>query len=335
MTSGNLAGEPIVTDDDDALLRLADLADAWLAHDRPIHVPCDDSVTRVVDGVESPIRRSRGQAPLPLDLPFETPAVLGAGADVKNTFCIAEGRMAWMSAHVGDMDALSTVVAYGAAEQHLEMLTGVTPVALAADRHPAYRSRRWARDHAAGRPVVDVQHHHAHVAATMADNRVPDGVQVLGVAFDGTGYGEDGAVWGGEFLVADYHVVHPGRPPRLRRPPRRGRRRTQPQPDGALPPAKRRRRVGRRAAVRPGERVRGARAAQPSAGHRLRVRAHVEHGSSLRRGRIPRRDLPPRRVRRPGRDGARGGGTTERAGRGLSLRRGRRRRDHVGGSARP
>ena len=205
MTSGNLAGEPIVTDDGDALLRLADLADAWLAHDRPIHVPCDDSVTRVVDGVESPIRRSRGQAPLPLDLPFETPAMLGVGADVKNTFCIAEGRLAWMSAHVGDMDDLSTVVAYGAAEQHLEMLTGVTPVALAADRHPGYRSRRWARDHARGRPVVDVQHHHAHVAATMADNRVPDGVQVLGVAFDGTGYGEDGAVWGGEFLVADYH----------------------------------------------------------------------------------------------------------------------------------
>ena len=205
MTSGNVAGEPIVTDDAEALRRLADLADAWLTHDRPIHVPCDDSVTRVVDGVEAPVRRSRGQAPLPLDLPFETAPVLGVGADLKNTFCVAEGRLAWMSAHVGDMDDLSTVVAYGAAEQHLELLTGVTPVALAADAHPGYRSRSWAREHAAGRPVVDVQHHHAHVAATMADNRMPDGVQVLGVAFDGTGYGRDGAVWGGEFLVADYH----------------------------------------------------------------------------------------------------------------------------------
>ncbi len=205
MTSGNVAGEPIVTDDGDALRRLADLADAWLAHDRPIHVPCDDSVTRVLGGTESPIRRSRGQAPLPLDLPFETTAMLGVGADVKNTFCIAEGRLAWMSAHVGDMDDLSTVVAFGAAERHLEMLTGVTPVALAADCHPGYHSRGWARDQADGRPVADVQHHHAHVAATMADNRVPDGVQVIGVAFDGTGYGEDGAVWGGEFLVADYH----------------------------------------------------------------------------------------------------------------------------------
>ncbi len=204
MTSGNVAGEPIVIDDGEALRRLADLADAWLAHDRPIHVPCDDSVTRVVDGVESPIRRSRGQAPLALDLPFETRAVLGVGADLKNTFCLAEGRLAWMSAHIGDMDDLSTVVAFGAAEQHLEMLAGVAPVALAADRHPGYRSGRWARDHASGRPVVGVQHHHAHVASTMADNRVSDGVQVLGVAFDGTGYGDDGAVWGGEFLVADY-----------------------------------------------------------------------------------------------------------------------------------
>ena len=204
MTSGNLSGEPIVIDDTEALHRLADLADAWLTHDRPIHVPCDDSVTRAIDGQESPIRRSRGQAPLPLDLPFESPAALGAGADLKNTFCLAEGRLAWMSAHVGDMDDVSTLLAYGPAEQHLEMLTGVSPTVLAADRHPAYRSRRWALDHAAARPVLGVQHHHAHVAATMADNHVPDGIQVLGVAFDGTGYGEDGAVWGGEFLVADY-----------------------------------------------------------------------------------------------------------------------------------
>ncbi|MCW2762062.1 MAG: carbamoyltransferase HypF [Marmoricola sp.] len=205
MTSGNLAGEPIVIDEAEALHRLSDLADAWLTHDRPIHVPCDDSVTRTIDGRESPIRRSRGQAPLPLDLPFETPAALGVGADLKNTFCLAEGRLAWMSAHVGDMGDLSTLLAYGAAEQHLEMLTGVRPAVLAADRHPAYHSRSWALSQASGRPVAGVQHHHAHVAATMADNRVPDGVQVLGVAFDGTGYGEDGAVWGGEFLVADYH----------------------------------------------------------------------------------------------------------------------------------
>ena len=321
MTSGNLAGEPIVIDDTDALHRLADLADAWLTHDRPIHVPCDDSVTRAVDGRESPIRRSRGQAPLPLDLPFESPAALGVGADVKNTFCLAEGRLAWMSAHVGDMDDLSTLLAFGAAEQHLEMLTGVSPTVLAADRHPAYRSRRWALDHASGRPVEGVQHHHAHVAATMADNQVPDGVRVLGVAFDGTGYGEDGAVWGGEFLVADYRSFVRATHLALRRPSGRRRRRAQPQPDGALPPAKRRRRLGSEAAVCAGERPGRACAARPAARHRIRLCSHLEHGPPLRRGRVNRRHLPPGRVRRPGGDGARGACAFGRPRGGLPVRR--------------
>ena len=204
MTSGNLSGEPIVTDDAQARQRLAALADAWLGHDRRIHVPCDDSVSRVVDDHESPVRRSRGHAPLPLDLPFVSPAALAAGGDLKNTFCLAEGRLAWLSGHVGDMDDLTTIEAFGRAVDHLEMLTGVAPVALVADRHPAYRSRQWVHAHADGRDVVEVQHHHAHVASTMAENGVPSGVRVLGVAFDGTGYGDDGAAWGGEFLVADY-----------------------------------------------------------------------------------------------------------------------------------
>ncbi len=204
MTSGNLAGEPIVTDDRDALARLAGLADAWLTHDRPIHVPCDDSVTRGVAGLESPVRRSRGEAPLPLDLPFDAPAALAVGGDLKNTFCLAEGRLAWMSGHIGDMDDLATLTAFGRAVDHLGRLTGVQPLHLAADRHPAYRSRSWAREHAGTRPVTEVQHHHAHVASTMADQGVPDGVRVLGVAFDGTGYGDDGAAWGGEILHADY-----------------------------------------------------------------------------------------------------------------------------------
>jgi hydrogenase maturation protein HypF len=204
MTSGNLSGEPIVIDDAAALERLAGLADAWLAHDRPIYVPCDDSVTRIVDNLEAPIRRSRGQAPLPISLPFDSPPALGVGADLKNTFCLAAGRLAWMSAHVGDMDDVATLDAFDAAEAHLEMLSGVRPRAIAADRHPSYRSRRWALRHAEGRPVESVQHHHAHVASTMAEHGVSSGDRVLGVAFDGTGYGDDGAVWGGEFLVADY-----------------------------------------------------------------------------------------------------------------------------------
>ncbi|MFD3541416.1 carbamoyltransferase HypF [Streptomyces sp. NPDC058662] len=204
MTSGNLAGEPIVTDDDEALERLGRLADAWLTHDRPIHVPCDDSVVRVCDGEQLTLRRSRGYAPLPLALPVAVPAILATGGDLKNTFCLGEGRRAWLSAHIGDMDDLATQYAFERAELQLESLTGVTPALLAADRHPAYRSGRWARRAAGARPVVGVQHHHAHIASAMAEHGLDGGRRVIGVAFDGTGYGEDGAVWGGEVLLADY-----------------------------------------------------------------------------------------------------------------------------------
>ncbi|MFB7257265.1 carbamoyltransferase HypF [Streptomyces nojiriensis] len=204
MTSGNLSGEPIVTDDDEALERLAGLADGWLTHDRPIHVPCDDSVVRVCDGETLTVRRSRGYAPLPLTLPVPVPASLAAGGDLKNTFCLGEGRQAWLSAHVGDMDDLATQYALEGAERQLESITGVAPVLLAADRHPGYRSTRWAERAAGARPLVRVQHHHAHIASAMAEHGRGAGRPVIGVAFDGTGYGDDGAVWGGEVLLADY-----------------------------------------------------------------------------------------------------------------------------------
>ena len=204
MTSGNLSGEPIVTDDAEALDRLAPLVDGWLLHDRRIHVPCDDSVTRVVGGTELPVRRSRGYAPLPIALPFDVPPTLAVGADLKNTCAVAAGRYAWVSQHVGDMDDLATVQALTRIEGHLEMLTGVVPGQLAADAHPGYRSSAWAREHAGGRVVHRVQHHHAHVAAVMGEHGVPPDEPVIGVAFDGTGFGTDGAVWGGEVLVADY-----------------------------------------------------------------------------------------------------------------------------------
>jgi hydrogenase maturation protein HypF len=204
MTSGNLAGEPIVTDDEEALQRLAPLVDAWLLHDRRIHVPCDDSVTRIVGGVELPVRRSRGYAPLPVALPFEVPPTLAVGADLKNTCAVAAGEYAWLSQHIGDMDDLATVEALTRTERHLEMLTGVVPGQLAADAHPGYRSSAWARQHARGRPVHAVQHHHAHVAAVMGEHGVGPDEPVIGFAFDGTGFGTDGAVWGGEVLVADY-----------------------------------------------------------------------------------------------------------------------------------
>lgn len=204
MTSGNLAGEPIVTDDAAALERLAALADAWLRHDRGIRVPCDDSVSRHVAGSELPIRRSRGYAPLPLALPFEVAPMLAVGADLKNTCAVASGRYAWLSQHIGDMDDLSTIEALTRTERHLEELTGVRPQTLVADLHPGYRSTEWAKRHADGRPVRRVQHHHAHVASVMAEHGLGPDEQVIGIAFDGTGYGPDGAVWGGEMLIADY-----------------------------------------------------------------------------------------------------------------------------------
>jgi hydrogenase maturation protein HypF len=204
MTSGNLSGEPIVTDDTRAYEELAHLADAWLGHDRPIHVPCDDSVVRVCDGEQSTLRRSRGYAPLPVALPFPVRPALAVGGDLKNVFCLGEGRKAWLSAHVGDMDDLATQQAFARAERQLESITAVRPELLAADRHPRYASARWAARNAGTRPLVRVQHHHAHIAAAMAEHGLDEGQKVIGVAFDGTGYGDDGAVWGGEVLLADY-----------------------------------------------------------------------------------------------------------------------------------
>lgn len=204
MTSGNLGGEPIAYRDGDALERLAPLADGWLRHDRPITVPCDDSVTRVVDGTELPIRRSRGHAPLPVALRDPVPPTLAVGADLKNTCCVAEDRYAWVSQHVGDMDDLATLDAFGETEAHLERLTGVAPTSVVADAHPGYRSAGWARDHAGDRPLRSVQHHHAHVASVLGEHSHDGRQPVIGVAFDGTGYGTDGAAWGGEVLLADY-----------------------------------------------------------------------------------------------------------------------------------
>ncbi|MEO5711150.1 MAG: carbamoyltransferase HypF [Nocardioidaceae bacterium] len=204
MTSGNLSGEPIVTDDDEALSRLGGIADAFLRHDRPIHVACDDSVARVVAGIELPVRRSRGHAPLPVALPFEVAPVLATGADLKNTVAVASGRYAWLSQHIGDLDDLATQDALGVSERHLEELTGVRPGVLVADAHPGYRSSAWARAHADGREVRTVQHHHAHVASVMGEHGLGRDDEVIGFAFDGTGYGTDGAVWGGEVLVATY-----------------------------------------------------------------------------------------------------------------------------------
>ncbi len=244
MTSGNLSGEPIVTDDDDALDRLAGLADAWLTHDRPIHVPCDDSVTRAVGEGEAPVRRSRGYAPLPIGLPFDAPPSLAVGGDLKNTFCLAEGRHAWMSGHIGDMDDLATQRAFGAAVRHLSMLTGVEPEAVAADRHPAYRSRTWTLDRFPSDAVVEVQHHHAHVAATMAEHGLVDGQPGDRSRLRRDRVRRRRRLVGRRVPGRRLPRVRAGRAPRVRRAPGRRRRRAQPVPDGPLPPEVGRPRVG-------------------------------------------------------------------------------------------
>ncbi|WP_232526991.1 carbamoyltransferase HypF [Mycobacterium intracellulare] len=204
-TSANRSDEPICFTDDDAAQRLPLLADAVLDHNRPIHVPCDDSVVRVLDGRELPIRRSRGYAPLPVDLGLNGPAVLATGGELKNTFCLTDGRRAFCSGHIGDMGSVATLEAFTRSVRQLCEIRQY-PARLATDLHPGYLTRNWAERNAGGRPLDLVQHHHAHVVSLLAEHGML-GEPMIGVAFDGTGYGCDGAIWGGEILRlgADSH----------------------------------------------------------------------------------------------------------------------------------
>jgi hydrogenase maturation protein HypF len=211
MTSGNLTDEPICFDDADARARLGAIADAWLVHDRPIHVPCDDSVLMVdpETGEELPLRRSRGYAPLPVRLPFDAPPTLAVGGELKNTFCLAVGRDAFMSQHIGDMGSVETWTAFERSTEQIAGLYGIDAVQVAADAHPGYQTRRWAEAAREDRgstlvDLVEVQHHHAHIASVLAEHGIPLDQRVIGIAFDGTGYGDDGTIWGGEILVAGY-----------------------------------------------------------------------------------------------------------------------------------
>jgi hydrogenase maturation protein HypF len=203
MTSGNLTDEPICFSDHDARQRLGAIADSWLLHDRPIHVPCDDSVVQVDGGQELPLRRSRGYAPLPVRLPFAVPATLATGGELKTTFCLAGGHDAFLSQHIGDMGSLETLAAFERSTQQFRALYDIVPEQMAADEHPGYRTRTWA-EAALGDRVVLVQHHHAHIASLMAEHGLGIDEQVLGFAFDGTGLGTDGSIWGGEVMVAGY-----------------------------------------------------------------------------------------------------------------------------------
>ena len=201
MTSGNLSEEPIATGIDEARDRLASIADAFLLHDREIVARYDDSVLRVVDDTPVFLRRARGYAPLPIDLPVESPVpLLAVGPHLKNTFTLLHGRRAYVSQHVGDLENLETLEHFRAARERFETLFQVRPEAVVRDMHPGYLSTRLALESGLD-PVIAVQHHHAHIAAVMAEHGRTE--PVIGVAYDGTGYGDDGNVWGSEILFAD------------------------------------------------------------------------------------------------------------------------------------
>ncbi len=201
LTSGNVSDEPIAYRDGDALARLGGIADVFLTHDRPIHIRTDDSVVRPFRGREAVLRRSRGYVPEPLTMAsrFGRP-VLACGAELKNTFCLGRGDRAFLSHHVGDLENYETLRSFTEGIAHFRRLFDVTPQIVAHDLHPDYLSTRYALEQD-GCVLAGVQHHHAHIASCLADNG--EAGPVIGVAFDGTGYGTDGTIWGGEFLVAD------------------------------------------------------------------------------------------------------------------------------------
>jgi hydrogenase maturation protein HypF len=201
MTSGNLSDEPIATANDDARQRLSSIADGFLLHDREIVARYDDSVVRVADGAPLFLRRARGYAPLPLELPLEAPRPLVAvGPHLKNTFTLVHGRTAYVSQHVGDLENLETLEHFKASLAAFKQLFRVEPEVAVRDMHPGYLSTRIATELGL-EETLEVQHHHAHAAAVAAEYGVTD--RVIGVSFDGTGYGDDGAVWGAEILVSD------------------------------------------------------------------------------------------------------------------------------------
>ncbi|MBA3240251.1 MAG: carbamoyltransferase HypF [Acidobacteria bacterium] len=203
MTSGNVSDEPICFEDGDARERLHEITDYLLHHDRRIKMRADDSVARVRGGREMILRRSRGYAPAPLKVGFKFGReILACGAELKNTFCLVRDRHAFVSHHIGDLENLETLRSYECGIEHFKRLFHLRPRVIAYDLHPEYLSTKYALALDEIPDKVGVQHHHAHVASCMADNRIEG--ELIGVALDGLGFGEDGRLWGGEFFVADF-----------------------------------------------------------------------------------------------------------------------------------
>jgi hydrogenase maturation protein HypF len=198
-TSGNLSDEPICIDEDEAVARLGHIADAFLAHDRPIQRHADDSIAWVSAGQPRLLRRARGFAPLPVLLKREGPTILAVGPHLKNTVSLSVGRQVFISQHIGDLESPEALGAFERVIEDFLRLYEATPAAIAHDLHPHYASTIWARER--GGRLIGVQHHHAHLAACLAENQVEG--SALGVIWDGTGYGTDGTIWGGEFLLGD------------------------------------------------------------------------------------------------------------------------------------
>jgi hydrogenase maturation protein HypF len=206
MTSGNLSEEPIAYDDEDAMVRLSTITDSFLTHNRPIHMRMDDSVTSISAKAPAILRRARGYAPSPIILPREVPSILATGAELKNTFCLTRQNQAFLSHHIGDLENYETLASFEQGILHYQQLFRINPEVVACDLHPDYLATRYASERAQREnlPLISVQHHHAHLAACLADNGIDHSEPVIGLCFDGTGYGTDGAIWGGEVLVGSY-----------------------------------------------------------------------------------------------------------------------------------
>lgn len=206
MTSGNMSEEPVAFEDDEALTRLTPIADGFLLNDRPIHMRVDDSVFRVMNKQNYPLRRSRGYAPQSISLPRDSEQILAVGAELKNTFCLTRDKYAFLSHHIGDLENYETLQSFESGIDHFKRLFRTEPQLITADLHPDYLSTRYAQTYANEHllPLIQVQHHHAHLAACLADNGWDTAEPVIGLSFDGTGLGTDGVIWGSEVLVGGY-----------------------------------------------------------------------------------------------------------------------------------